>query len=298
VPRGRKILISAKSDNELVRFSERVLERLVAIGHGTSFELFAEEGNGRGTSFKNSAQLLDALVKGIVDIAIVEGNDLAVNLDKSIDVVSVLTRGNPFDVFISSDGFILDEQDDGARIAVGNLTQKGQMLYYRPDFEVVIDRGSFSYLEERLKDGIIDGFVYSGLRVEAIGKQDVVAEVFTSSICMPEAGQGVIALLCRKQDRKVQSILKELNDPACYAEFILERKFVCGFLSDIKVPAGVLSSVEGSECRIEAMVVAPDGSERISASVEGKVSNGDKLIANLKKELMSSGAEELIQAYK
>jgi len=298
VPRGRKILISAKSDSELVRFSERVLERLTSIGQSTSFELFVKEENGRGTSFKNSAQLLDALVKGVVDIAVVEGNDLAINLDKNVDVVSVLTRGNPFDVFISSDGFILDEQDDGAKIAVGNLTQKGQMLYYRPDFEVIIDRGNFSSLEEKLENGIIDGFVYSGLRVEAIGKQDIVAEVFTSSICMPEAGQGVIALLCRKQDRKVHGLLKELNDPACYTEFILERKFASMFLSDIKIPSGVLSSVEGSECRIEAMVVAPDGSERISASVEGKVSNGDKLIASLEKELMSSGAEELIQAYK
>ena len=298
MPRGRKILISAKSDDELMRFSRRVLEKIVAIGQGGSFEIFAGGENGKEISFKSSAQLLDALVTGTIDIAVVEGNDLAVKLDKNIEIVSVLTRGNPFDVFISSNGFILDEQDDGARIAVGNQTQKGQMLYYRPDFEVVIDRGSFSSLEKKLRNGSIDGFVYSGLRVESIGKQDVVAEVFTSSICMPEAGQGVIALLCRKQDRKVHAILKELNDPACYTEFVLERKFASRVLSDIKVPAGVLSSVEGNECRIEAMVVAPDGSERISASVEGKVSNGDKLIANLKKELMSSGAEELIQAYK
>jgi len=299
VPRSRSYTIAMKNDPELEIVAADVVERLVSAGGGRKFELISSYGKGKkGSGFKNTMHLIEGLSRGEVDIAFVEGNELSFDLGGAVEVTSVFSRGNPFDVFVSSDDMILDEQPEGARIAVCNQVQRGQMLYYRPDLNVTVEKESFERLSRKLEEGSIDGFIYPAARVEALGKQDTVVEVFTSSICMPTAGQGTIALLSRKGDRQVSSLLREMNDSSSFEELQLERRFVKKLAMDRKIPVGVLSSVEGGDCRIEAMIVAPDGSERISALVEGKLSNKDKLISSLIKELMSSGGGEILKSYR
>ncbi len=297
--KSRNFIVAVRNDPELETIAEGFVERLSSLDSRRSFELFSHSRTDKkGSGFKNSSQLIEGLAKGDIDIAFVEGNDLAAELNSAVEVTSVFARGNPFDVFISSDDMILDEQPEGARIAVCNQVQKGQMLYYRPDLGITVERECFSRLSKKLVNGSIDGFVYPAARVEALGKQDIVVEVFTSSICMPVAGQGAIALLSRRGDRQVAGILKEINDASSFEELELERSFIKKLAVDRRIPVGVLSSVEGSDCKIEAMIVAPDGSERISASVEGKLSSKDRLISGLIKELLSSGGEEILKTYK
>jgi len=297
--RKKEIVVAAEFDREFRTRFAASFEQIASLNSGkrfvSVFELAGKHSAGKGRDvFKSFSNLISALVRGEIDLAEADGTDLPTNLPHGVEIFAVLDRSNPFDVFISSDDMILDEQPEEARVAVTNQVEMGQLLYYRPDLDVVVRGDGFDNLCAEMENGVLNGFVYPASKVEAIDKQDKVVEVFTSSICMPVAGQGSIAIIGRKGERELKEIVKGLNDMPSYDELLLEKAFAGTVSKDKKAPIGVLSSIDGRDFKLEGVIVSPDGSERISGSISGKLAESEKLLAELAEELLSSGGEDII----
>lgn len=252
----------------------------------------------KAESRRSSASLLQRVSHGEVDACIMDARWVPMQLAPPLDVVAVLERTNPYDVLISSGETILDEQPENARIAVIDAVKRGQLLYYRPDLEIIDFEDDFDRLFDSLNKGTISAFVYPAADVEMLNKQEHVVEVFTTSICTPPSGQGAQVLIARRDRKDVCSLLRDLNDPSSAAEIELERMLLGKLSRDGRGPIGTLGSVESNSFELEAAIASPDGSERIFSSIGGSLSEKSKVVAKLASELLAAGADEIISSYR
>jgi len=241
---------------------------------------------------------LHALAKKEFDVLVVDAREVPLRDSTKVARAAVTRRGNPYDVFVSRGGMILDELPEKSHLAADAPVRRGQLLFYRPDLALIDEVGDFRFYYGLLDEGEISGFVSNASDVEALNVQDKVAEVFTSSICMPAANQGAQMVFVRKDDREAYEAVREINDAASEREIEIERIFMTHIAKNGKGPIGVLANVEGESFMIEAAVVAPDGSEKVSGNCEGRLDRAEPVLEKLASEMIESGAREILSAFK
>jgi hydroxymethylbilane synthase len=302
--RESRYIVGSGTDPLSVLQMERVLDLLREAHPRTEFLGYHEmkRGAGRkrgaGETERGLAWACLMLAKREIDIVITEASEIPLKLPAKIGLAAVLERDNPFDVFLSRDDLILDDQLEDSCIAVTDQVRKGQLLYYRSDLQVIECGDSFFAVSEMMNDGRINGFVFPASSIEAYNQQDKVVEVFTSSISTPIPGQGAIALLTRRDDSSARQMLRELNDSASETEIEIERQFLRRVSRDGKGPIGTLVSIEEEKFKIEAVIAAPDGSEKVSGAMGGLRGDEAKVIDMLASELLASGGKKILAAFR
>ncbi|MCK4235809.1 MAG: hypothetical protein KAX38_01740 [Candidatus Krumholzibacteria bacterium] len=300
---GREFVIGGKTDPVGIVQLGRILKSLDEVHPRSRFIDFRDSKcvtankKNRSISHKGLFGILQMLLRNEIDIVVANACEILIHLQSKIKLAAVPKRSNPFDVLISREEVILDDQPEEACLAIENPLRKGQLLYYRPDLKFVEESGDFDALYDLVKKGKVNGFIQSASDVEALNRQDKVAEVFTSSICMPAAGQGALGILIRKDDGAAQNILRALNDSSSFAEIELEKIFIERVSRNGRGPVGVLASVDGDEFRIEAAISALDGSEKVSGTVKGRSGEEARIVEKFAEELLASGGDRIIKAF-
>lgn len=302
--RGKSFIVGSKSDSLSIIQLDAILDILREANPRSTFVDYRDScsGNRVRKDIKKAAKSLSGviqmLMKGEVDIAVVDAREIPLRLQSKVECAAVPDRGNPFDVFISTGDLILDDQPENVCLAVTDPMIKGQLLHYRPDLDLKEVRSGLNSLIRMMGKNEINGFVTAAFEVEALKQQDKVVEVFTSSICMPAPGQGALGLIIRNEDRDALSVLKVINDPASMMEIELERMFLKFISKDGKGPVGVLAKVEGDEFEIEAAIAAPDGSEKVYGSMRGWSGDESVVVMKLAGELLASGGKNILTTYR
>jgi porphobilinogen deaminase len=302
VNRHKKIVVGSRTDPYSLLELERVISSLRDYHPDVEFCDFRELGLGRSVRkgkrtkwiWRDISLQLGMLRDGKVDLVVSQGDVVPVNLGKDFTIPAVLKRGNPFDVLISKYNTIFDDHPPDATIAISGMARKGQLLYYRPDL-VLRDRNcNKESLEQLISSKEIDGVVTSAGEAEAFGVQEKVVEVFTPSISVPEAGQGCNTLIVRAKDRKISKLVRKHNHTPSRIEFDLERKLLKSFSSYEEGTIAAMASAEDEEFKIEAAIVSPDGSRKVSSEVWGCRGEEVKAINNLKEEMFYAGGRDMI----
>ncbi len=292
---ARIITTGCKNDAASVVRAGAVVDMLAEANPERTFVDFRRTEEGKSFKGKDIAGLLALVVREKIDIVIVDANLIPLNLQPELEIASIPERGNPFKVLVSSDDLILDEQRDDVPIAVSDPASRGQLLYYRPDLLLVDIEGDFESLISMMDRRQIGGFVTDASEAEALNHQDRVVEVFTSSICMPAAGQGAVGLVTRRTDRKTKQIAGSINHTPSFLEISLERMFLGELSKDGRGPVCVLCNADDDEFQISAVIAAPDGSEKISGLMRGWTGEERETSRKLARYLLESGAAHLIR---
>ena len=282
------------TDPASANIAVRVMERIWETTGEQVVDFRDGPGAGGGGRPARMESLFSMLRKGKIDILISPVRLLPVDFPEGTFLAAVLPRGNPFNCLISSEELILEEQPGDAPIVVPDRACKGQLLYFRPDLLIVEMDEGLPRLASRMEKGEIGGFVSSAAEIEAMCCQDQVVEVLTSSICMPPAGQGAVGLVTRRDDRETKSLVDQMNHLPSRSEVELERKFLDNLPGRGRGAAVALGTVEEDAFNISAVITAEDGSEKISASMEGPRGSEAQVAEKLASEMLESGAGVLI----
>jgi hydroxymethylbilane synthase len=258
----------------------------------------AVEARRRTDPRKWAAAILQKIARGELDVAVMDARWIPLQLPPTVAIAAILERTNPFDVLVSFENLILDEQPESACIAACEPVKRGQILYYRSDLKLVEASDDFDELSAMMRRHDIGAFIYPASDAEALNQQENVVEVFTTSICTPPPGQGALALLSRRDRRDIVAALEDLNDPSTAAEVELERMFLELVTKDGRGPVGALGNVEGGDFEIEAAIAEPDGSEKIVGEIHGHLADRARLVGKLAGEIVQSGGGDIIASYR
>jgi hydroxymethylbilane synthase len=244
------------------------------------------------------ALLMSSLLDGECDVLVVDATVLPTKMPGGLTIGALTTRITPYDALLSNDDCILDELPENAVLVASTLRREAQLRYYRPDLKIVTMQGSMDAVLQKVRSAKVDCAVVAAADAERLGKQELVTELLTSSVCVPCAGQGALAVLIRSSEEQFRETVQSINDPATHSMLRAEWSFLEHLEIDPTAPVAVLASIEGKALELEGMVAYPDGSEKIQCMVKGTIGNEEDLGRTLAVELLETGGREVIEEFR
>ena len=94
-------------------------------------------------------------------------------------------------------------------IGTSSYRREFQIKKIRPDLHCKLIRGNVDTRIKKLKEGMYDAIILSYAGIKCLQLENEISEIFKTEEMIPSAGQGIIALQCRKDDKQVNSLLKK-----------------------------------------------------------------------------------------
>lgn len=250
---------------------------------------------GSPNSPERTAALIGNLLDQRYDALVLNAAYVPAKLPVGVCVGALTDRLTPYDVIISRNEEIFDELPKQSTVLANDVRREAQLLFYRPDLVMVKSRGSVDSLIQKVKNAKVDAVILSAADVERLQKQDFVAEVFTNSICVPAAGQGVLAVLVRSDDEQMKKCIGTISNAASVSELLAEWAFMNALSLSHADPVGVLGSIEGKKIELEGVIALPDGTEKIRSAAHGIAGKEEELGQLLAKEILEAGGREILR---
>ena len=225
--------------------------------------------------------------------------DMTVDIAPGTEIVAVLPRARPWDVFVVN---AKRSKGPSWRVGTGSARRAAEWLRLHPEDEVVAIRGN---VETRLArvlgqdaqaTGLLDAVVLARAGLDRLGIWPEGARELAPDEMLPAACQGIIALQAREGDDEARALAAAVNCESTMACALAERAVIRALGADCGTAVGVLGVVEGGVLRLRARVLAPRGTETREASLEGVPRDAEALGEALARELLQRGAGSLIRA--
>jgi len=212
---------------------------------------------------------IDIAVHALKDMPAIETDGLRTNV--------FLKRNDPREILITNDKKKLKELKGKALIGTSSYRREFQIKKIRPDLDCKLIRGNVDTRIKKLNDGLYDAIILSYAGIQSLSIENQIAEVFSTQEIIPSAGQGIILLQCRNDDKDVISILDKVNDQKTFLRAAAERNVLKVLEGDCETAVGAHSIIQGDEIVLEAELFSLDGSQRFYEKKSSKIENAEEL---------------------
>jgi len=242
-------------------------------------------------------EIEEGLIKSEVDFAVHSMKDMPIIFPVNLCIACVTKRENPFDALISKNDIKLDDLPKGAKIGTGSLRRMSQLLYYRPDLNLVPLRGN---LETRLKKLETEGLdaIIAAAGLIRLGWSDRITEIIPPEILLPAMGQGAVGIETRKNDVDNQILLADMDDEETHYALDAERALVSQLEGGCNVPIGSFATLNGDQITLTGLVASLDGKTMYKKELTDLKTNAVSLGRKMGDELIEMGADRIMQEIK
>ncbi|HJT07027.1 MAG TPA: hydroxymethylbilane synthase, partial [Stellaceae bacterium] len=235
-------------------------------------------------------ELEEALIAGSIDCAVHSAKDLPSQLPAGLILACHLPREDPRDAFFSLKAASLAELPAGAVVGTSSPRRHAQVLHARPDLRVVALRGNVDTRLNKLAAGAIDATLLAVAGVKRLGMADRITRIMPAEEILPAVAQGAIGIESRAGDARVRRYLDALDDRATAACVTAERAVMAAIEGSCRTPMAALAELGGDGVlSLRALIIRPDGSECLTVSRRGTVSQAAMLGAAAGEELRRRG---------
>lgn len=242
----------------------------------------------------------DALLKNKIDVAVHSAKDVPTRLTNGLAITAILAREDVADLLISREGWTLDTIPEGCRVGTSSLRRSAQILFYRPDINIVPVRGNVgTRLSKTLggKDGC-DAVVIAAAGVNRLGGVAMVVESMglkshrlDPSLFLPAPAQAALMMVVRTEDEDRFSFL---SDGPTLTAVRMERELVASLGADCGWPLGALAmSISPALWSLEAAIFSVDGKMRVRDRVTGQAPTD--MAGDLAGRLLAKGGKKILE---
>ena len=186
----------------------------------------------------------------------------------NLTIGAYIKRNDPRDVFISIKYKTLKELKKDSTVGSSSRRRSLQLKLINPNIIISNIRGNIDTRIKKLEEGKFDAIILAAAGVKSLNLEKKIKNFFSVIEMLPAAGQGVIAVQCRKNDDQIKDILKKINHEETMCCAIAEKeKFA--LLSAFKNNA----VLENNLIKLKAQLFSDDGKKNFNYNVDG---NKDK----------------------
>ncbi|MBJ7465309.1 MAG: hydroxymethylbilane synthase [Mycolicibacterium sp.] len=286
-----------------------IRDALIANGHPAELVIVATAGDQSSAPIAEigvgvfTAALREAVVDGVVDMAVHSYKDLPTASDPRFDIAAIPPREDARDALVARDGMVLGELPAGSTIGTSSPRRAAQLRALGLGLEIRPLRGNLDTRLNRVSSGDLDGVVVARAGLARIGRLDAVTESLEPVQMLPAPAQGALAVECRSGDSELVAVLAELDDADTRAAVTAERALLAELEAGCSAPVGAIAEVVESidedgrvfeELSLRACVAALDGSDVIRASGIGTPERARELGLSVAAELFELGARDVL----
>ncbi len=246
----------------------------------------------------------EAVKNGDVDFAVHSLKDIPSDLSEELVVACIPKRASPNDVLVNDKRQKLKELAPGSVVGTSSLRRAVWLMRYRPDLNVKPIRGNVETRVKKVISGEYGAVVLAEAGLTRIGMKDVIVERFSVRDFVPAPGQGAIAIVCRKGDKALTNMLKQIEDPRSRAEVLAERALVSKIEGGCRFPLGAVAVTsddddnDDGKMTLYASVFSADGERGIKVKKVGKAAEPEKLGNKVADMLVKQGAMKLAEGWR
>ena len=233
-------------------------------------------------------ELEQALLKNEADIAVHSLKDVPFMLPKGLHLCSFLEREDPSDVVLTRGGVGLAKLPKDSLIGTSSMRRSIFLKKKYPHFHFRSIRGS---IETRIKKMQSENFNAIILAKAALLRLSLNLDFENLSFdaLPPAPSQGIIAIENRRADRKINALLRSINNKQSYFCARAERKAMHLMGSGCRKPFSAYATLEGEVMRLN-LAVADISLTKIKKSTAyrekvSKISDCDRLASEAVKKL-------------
>ena len=212
---------------------------------------------------------IDIAVHALKDMPAIETIGLRTN--------TFLERNDPREILITKDKKKLKDLKAQAIIGTSSYRREFQIKKIRSDLNCKLIRGNVDTRIKKLNDGLYDAIILSYAGIKSLSIEDKIAEIFSTQEIIPSAGQGIISLQCRNDDKDIISILNSINDQNTYLRAHAERNVLKVLEGDCETAIGAHSIIKGDKIVLEAELFSLDGKQRFYEKKSSEIENAKSL---------------------
>jgi hydroxymethylbilane synthase len=240
------------------------------------------------------------LIDAKADLAVHSMKDLPAGiLTSGLVIAAVPTRADVRDCLITHGIARIEQLPPSASIGTSSPRRAAQLKKIRPDLRVLLMRGN---VETRIKkvmaDKQFDATVMSVAGLQRAGLSEYARYPIDTSVMLPAAGQGALAIQCKADDHVTLTRCLPLNDPMAGTAVNIERQIVAalggGCHSSIAVFAEPVNRRPLVHMGVRARVLRPDGGQCIDVQEETPMKHLSRLVDRVVHRLLDGGAQAIL----
>ena len=213
-----------------------------------------------------------ALLEERADLAVHSLKDVPTKLTKGLTIAAIPSREDPRDCLVTRSGVgTIEALPRHAVLGTASPRRAAQVLRIRPDLKIELIRGNVQTRLRKVLEPVdastgakhYDATFMAVAGLKRAGLAQHAKNILDPSVLLPAAGQGALALQCRRDDHITTLRVLPLNDSVTAQAVGLERDVIDGLQGDCHSPIAVLAepimikSILGY--RLRARVISGDG---------------------------------------
>jgi len=240
-------------------------------------------------------EIEDALQRKEIDIAVHSMKDLPAELPGDLYIGAVPEREDPRDVLISRNNASFEELPPGSRIGTSSLRRAAQLLYYRPDLEIVPIRGNVDTRIRKLHSMDMDAVIVAAAGLKRMDLTAKISHVLPADFILPAIGQGALALELRLDDQQTGDMVWFLDHYQTHIAVEGERAFLKELQGGCQLPVGCFGQLTDRTLCLDGLVADPHGKNVVRKTMSGSPHKAAVLGTALARSVLEAGAQAILE---
>jgi hydroxymethylbilane synthase len=293
--KNKKIIIGSRGSKLALIYAERArtellrnleiesidIKSITTTGDAITDIRLSEYG-GKGLFCKKIEQ---ELLNNNIDIAVHALKDMPTEETEGLLTNCFLERNDPREILISKENKLLKDLTPGSLVGTSSFRREFQIKKIREDLNCKLIRGNVDTRIKKLNDNLYDAIILSSAGINSLGLNQKISQIFSISEIIPSAGQGVIAIQCRKKDKDIIEFLKKINHQNTHNCIKAERNVLKVLEGDCETAVGAFANIEGDKINLEVELFSLDGSKRFYLKSFENIDKAEKLGIEMGKTL-------------
>ena len=300
----KKLIIGSRGSKLSLAYSDHVKDLIIKSNIGldndsieikiikTSGDIFQNkkisEIGGKGVFSK---QIEEELLESKIDMAVHSLKDLPIKMTDGLCVESVVKRNDPRDAFLSYSVKSFFELKPKSKVGTSSFRRQAQLNLLRNDIQIIPMRGNIDTRIGKLKKNEFDAIVLSLAGIQMLKLDQEVKEIFSTKKIMPALGQGVIALQCKKDDKKTLDILKKINHKETFYSIQAERSLLESIDGDCDTAVGGLAILDNKTINLKSELFSDDGKKVFKSESSGHFMDAKEIGYKVGEELLKKAGK-------
>ena len=271
---NKKIIIGSRGSKLALIYAQIAKDKIIENNDLNSEDVFIKEIKTQGDQFQDvrlsevggkglfSSSIEKELKEKKIDIAVHALKDMPATETEGLTTDIFLERNDPREILITKDKKKLKELKPNAIIGTSSFRREFQIKNIRSDLNCKLIRGNVDTRIKKLNDGMYDAIILSYAGIKTLNMNNHISEIFSVEDLVPSAGQGIISLQCRNNDKEIISLLKKTNHKETYHRASAERNVLKVLEGDCETAVGAHALVNKSIITLEAELFSLDGTKR------------------------------------
>ena len=296
--KNRKIIIGSRGSKLALIYAEKAREKI--LNHSKDFgieEVIVKEIVTKGDQVQDK-RLSEVGGKGLfsktievelldkkIDLAVHALKDMPSEETKGLLTDCFLERNDPREILISKDNKHLKDLAPNSIIGTSSFRREFQIKKIRDDLDCKLIRGNVDTRIRKLKENLYDAIILPDAGIDSLGLNQNISQTFSTSEIIPCAGQGVIALQCRNNDKDLIELLKKVDHQSTHSVIKAERNVLKVLEGDCETAVGAFANIEGDKINLEVELFSLDGNKRFHLKSSESIDKAEELGIEMGKTL-------------